>query len=229
MQVFSVLLFGAIVLLWLRSEGALALAPVVGAVLIMADFGDAARASTPDLLCSALFLGGLYAYMRRPRGGDAPSCSSSPSWCGRTTSFSSAIFAVLLMAFRQRAGARWPALPRPSSPISPSRTGPHHPGWWPHLWFSSIEQHYNMDGFEPAVLGRRLSQGVRRIAVVRAISFNSWVGVAVLALAGWYATEPRRLPARSPRRHPVCRAGARRAGEIHRLPDPRHAASISPT
>ena len=64
-QVFSVLLFGAITLAWLRAEGALALAPVVGAVLIMADFGDAARASTPDLLCSALFLGGLFTYVRK--------------------------------------------------------------------------------------------------------------------------------------------------------------------
>ncbi|TIX79315.1 MAG: hypothetical protein E5V21_14600, partial [Mesorhizobium sp.] len=34
LQVLSVLLFGAIALLWLRSEGALALAPVVGAVLM---------------------------------------------------------------------------------------------------------------------------------------------------------------------------------------------------
>ncbi|TIP78094.1 MAG: hypothetical protein E5X58_43090, partial [Mesorhizobium sp.] len=33
-SVLSVLLFGAIALLWLRSEGALALAPVVGAVLM---------------------------------------------------------------------------------------------------------------------------------------------------------------------------------------------------
>ncbi|TIW08642.1 MAG: hypothetical protein E5V70_09035, partial [Mesorhizobium sp.] len=64
-SVLSVLLFGAIALLWLRSEGALALAPVAGAVLIMAEFGDAARANTPDLLCSALFLGGLFAYVRR--------------------------------------------------------------------------------------------------------------------------------------------------------------------
>ncbi|TIX20804.1 MAG: hypothetical protein E5V34_14920, partial [Mesorhizobium sp.] len=47
LQVLSVLLFGAIALLWLRSEGALALAPVVGAVLMIGEFGDAARAATP--------------------------------------------------------------------------------------------------------------------------------------------------------------------------------------
>ncbi|TIV94803.1 MAG: hypothetical protein E5V74_22920, partial [Mesorhizobium sp.] len=35
-QVFSVLLFGAVTLAWLRAEGALAMAPVVGAILIMA-------------------------------------------------------------------------------------------------------------------------------------------------------------------------------------------------
>ena len=58
-QVFSVLLFGAMVLLWLRSERLLALAPVAAGLLIVAEFGDAARASTPDVLCSALFMGGL--------------------------------------------------------------------------------------------------------------------------------------------------------------------------
>ena len=75
-QVFSTLLFGAIVLLWLRSAGALALAPVVAAVLIVAEFAYAARSNTPDMLCSALLLGGLYAHIRQRRGGNRhPACS----------------------------------------------------------------------------------------------------------------------------------------------------------
>ncbi|RVB65220.1 hypothetical protein ENZ75_27815, partial [Mesorhizobium sp. M7A.F.Ca.CA.002.04.1.1] len=100
-SVFSVLLFGAIALMWLRSEGALALAPVVGAVLIMADFGDAARASTPDLLTSALLLGGLYAYVRGREVATAILLFLAFMVRPDNIVFL-AVFAVLLVAFRQR-------------------------------------------------------------------------------------------------------------------------------
>ncbi|TIW39094.1 MAG: hypothetical protein E5V71_15335, partial [Mesorhizobium sp.] len=100
-SVLSVLLFGAIALLWLRSEGALALAPVAGAVLIMAEFGDAARANTPDLLCSALFLGGLFAYVRRREV--ATAILLFLAFMARPDNIVFlAIFAALLVAFRQK-------------------------------------------------------------------------------------------------------------------------------
>ncbi|WP_040593632.1 hypothetical protein, partial [Mesorhizobium metallidurans] len=148
LQVFSVLLFGAIALLWLRSEGALALAPVLGAVLIMADFGDAARASTPDLLCSALFLGGLFAYTRGREL--ATAILLFLAFMARPDNIVFlAIFAVLLLVFRQKA---WGALAGFAASLVAYFAISHwaqHPGWWPHLWFSSIEQRYNMDGFDP--------------------------------------------------------------------------------
>ncbi|TPL00053.1 MULTISPECIES: hypothetical protein [unclassified Mesorhizobium] len=183
-QVFSVLLFGAVALAWLRAQGALALAPVVGAILIMADFGDAARASTPDLLCSALFLGGLFAYMRKREA--ATAVLLFLAFMARPDNIVFlAIFAVLLVAFRERA---WGALAGFAASFIAYFAISHwaqHPGWWPHLWFSSIEQHYNMDGFEPPF---SIAAYLKAFAasVVRAISVNNWVGVSVLALAGWF-------------------------------------------
>ncbi|MEZ2333629.1 hypothetical protein AB6802_28245 [Mesorhizobium sp. RCC_202] len=183
-QAFSVLLFGAITLAWLRSEGALALAPVVGAVLIMADFGDAARASTPDLLCSALFLGGLFAYMRKREA--ATAILLFLAFMARPDNIVFlAIFAVLLVAFRQKA---WGALAGFAASFVAYFAISHwaqHPGWWPHLWFSSIEQHYNMDGFEPPFSVAAYLKAFAA-SVVRAVTVNSWVGVSVLALAGWF-------------------------------------------
>ncbi|RWM11004.1 hypothetical protein [Mesorhizobium sp.] len=183
-QVFSVLLFGAITLTWLRAEGALALAPVVGAVLIMSDFGDAARASTPDLLCSALFLGGLFAYVRGQEA--ATAILLFLAFVARPDNIVFlAIFAVLLVAFRQKA---WGALAGFAASVVAYFAISHwaqHPGWWPHLWFSSIEQHYNMDGFEPPFSVAAYLKAFAA-SVVRAINVNSWVGVSVLALAGWY-------------------------------------------
>jgi hypothetical protein len=183
-QVFSVLLFGAITLAWLRTEGALALAPVVGAILIMADFGDAARASTPDLLCSALFLGGLFAYVRK--GEAATAVLLFLAFMARPDNIVFlAIFAVLLVAFRQRAWGVLAGFAASFIAYFAISRWAQHPGWWPHLWFSSIEQHYNMDGFEPPF---SIAAYLKAIAasVVRAISVNSWVGVSILALAGWF-------------------------------------------
>ncbi|RUU26555.1 DUF2029 domain-containing protein [Mesorhizobium sp. M6A.T.Ce.TU.016.01.1.1] len=185
LQVLSVLLFGAIALLWLRSEGALPLAPVAGAVLIMAEFGDVARAATPDLLCSALFLGGLFAYVRGREV--ATAILLFLAFMARPDNIVFlAIFAVLLVAFRQKA---WGALAGFAASLVAYFAISHwaqHPGWWPHLWFSSIQQHYNMDGFDPPF---SVVAYLRAFAasLVRAVSLNSWVGVSVLALAGWYA------------------------------------------
>ncbi|RUW33122.1 hypothetical protein [Mesorhizobium sp. M1E.F.Ca.ET.041.01.1.1] len=186
-QVFSVLLFGAITLTWLRAEGALALAPVVGAVLIMSDFGDAARASTPDLLCSALFLGGLFAYVRKREA--ATAILLFLAFMARPDNIVFlAIFAVLLVAFRHKA---WGALAGFAASFIAYFAISHwaqHPGWWPHLWFSSIEQHYNMDGFEPPFSAAAYLKAFAA-SVVRAITVNNWVGVSVLALAGWYGLD----------------------------------------
>jgi len=186
-QVFSVLLFGAITLAWLRAEGALALAPVVGAILIMADFGDAARASTPDLLCSALFLGGAFAYVRKREA--ATAVLLFLAFMARPDNIVFlAIFAVLLAAFREKA---WGALAGFAASFVAYFAISHwaqHPGWWPHLWFSSIEQHYNMDEFEPPFSVAAYLKAFAA-SVVRAVTVNNWVGVSILALAGWFGLD----------------------------------------
>ncbi|TIO11203.1 hypothetical protein [Mesorhizobium sp.] len=184
-SVLSVLLFGTIALLWLRSEGALALAPVAGAVLIMADFGDAARAATPDLLCSALFLGGLFAYMRGREV--ATAILLFLAFMARPDNIVFlAVFAVLLVAFRQKAGGALAGFAASLVAYFAISHWAQHPGWWPHLWFSSIEQHYNMDGFDPPFSAVAYLRTFA-VSMARAVSLNSWVGVSVLALAGWFA------------------------------------------
>jgi hypothetical protein len=184
-SVLSVLLFGAIALLWLRSEGALALAPVVGAVLIMAEFGDAARAATPDLLCSALFLGGLYAHVRGREVATAILLFLAFMARPDTIVFLT-VFAVLLVAFRQKAGGALAGFAASLVAYIAISHWAQHPGWWPHLWFSSIEQHYNMNGSDPPFSAVAYLRAFAA-SLVRAVSLNNWVGVSVLALAGWYA------------------------------------------
>jgi hypothetical protein len=186
-QVFSTLLFGAIVLLWLRSAGALALAPLVGAALIVGEFAYVARSNSPDMLASALLLGGLYAHMRRRETATAVllvlAVMARPD-----NVILVGVLAVLSLAFRQwTAGVLAGAVVSFAAYFAISRWAGH-PGWWPHLYFSSIEQQMNMDGFDPAFSITLYAKAFVN-AVIRSLTFNTWVGVAVLALAGWYLTD----------------------------------------
>ena len=186
-QIFSTLLFGAVVLLWLRSADALALAPLVGAVLIMSDFADAVRSSSPDMLCSVLLLGGLLAYVRRREAATAVLLFLAVVVRPDNVVFIG-VFAVLLIAFRQwSVGALSAAVASFVAYFAISHWAGH-PGWWPHLYFSSVQQQLNMDGFDPAFSVAAYAKAFVN-AFVRAITFNTWVGVAILALAGWFVTD----------------------------------------
>ena len=184
---FSTLLFGAIVLLWLRSAGALALAPLVAAALIVAEFAYVARSNSPDMLASALLLGGLYAHMRRREAATAVLLVLAVMARPDNVIFVG-VLAVLLLAFRQ-----WSVGVLAGAVVSfvayfAIAHWAGHPGWWPHLYFSSIDQQMNMDGFDPAFSIALYAKAFVN-AVVRSLIFNTWVGVAVLALAGWYLTD----------------------------------------
>jgi hypothetical protein len=186
-QAVSALLFGAVMLLWMRSAGALALAPIMAAALMVAEFPYAARSNTPDMLCSALLLGGLYAYMRQRQAATAILLLLAVLVRPDNVIFVG-VFAVLLIAFRQwNAGVVAGALASFAAYFAISHWAGH-PGWWPHLYFSSVEQQMNMDGFDPAFSVVLYAKAFVN-AVVRSLTFNTWVGVAVLALAGWYATD----------------------------------------
>jgi len=185
-QALSALLFGGIVLLWLRSVGALVLAPILCAVLMVAEFSYAARSNSPDLLCSALLLGGLYAHMTRREAATALLLFLAVLVRPDNVIFVG-VFAVLLLAFRQwSVGVLSAAVASFAAYFAISQWAGH-PGWWPHLYFSSVDQQMNMDGFDPAfslvAYGKAFAN-----AVMRSLVFNTWVGVAVLALGGWYAT-----------------------------------------
>jgi hypothetical protein len=183
-QVFATLLFGAVILLWLRSAGALALAPVLAALLMVAEFAYVARCNTPDLLASALLLAGLYAHVYKRETAAALLLTLAVLTRPDNVIFVG-VFAVLLIAFRQWS---WGVLAATVASYLAISHWAGHPGWWPHLYFSSIEEQMNMDGFDPAFSVAAYGKAFVN-AVVRALTFNTWVGVAVLALAGWFATD----------------------------------------
>lgn len=179
----SVLLFGAFVLLWLNAAGALALAPLFVGLLMMTEFGYSARASTPDLLCSALSLGGCYAFYRQRE------------WLTATLLFVAflvrpdniipiAVLATLLLVWRVRSPGLLAAVALSVAGYVGISSWAGHSGWWPHLYFSSVEQQLNMDSFHPAFSPIIYAKAFAR-SLLYATWYNSWVGAIVVALGLW--------------------------------------------
>jgi hypothetical protein len=95
---------------------------------------------------------------------------------------------VLLLAFRQWSwGVKAATITSFAAYFAISHWAGH-PGWWPHLYFSSVQQQMNMDGFDPAFSVLDYARAFIN-AVVRSLVFNTWVGVAVLAIAAWFVTD----------------------------------------
>lgn len=184
-QVFSVLLFGAVTLLWLGRRRLMALAPLAAGILMALEFGAAARANSPDLLCATAMLAALLAYVERREILTAALLTLAVAIRPDNVVFA-AVFFVLVAAFCIRAPGVVAGFVASLVVYLAASRWAGHPGWWPHLYFSSIEQQLNMDGFDPAFSVAAYAKAFVN-AVVRAIGFNTWVGVAVLALGGWFA------------------------------------------
>jgi hypothetical protein len=185
-SVFSTLAFGLFALLWLRSLQALALAPFAAAVMMMAGFGDAARVGTPDMLCAALFTGAMYAYVRKHEFSSA--ILFYLAFLARPDNVVFVcLFAVLIFIFKIRAPGVLLAFA--SSLISYFLIShwAGHPGWWPHLYFSTISQQFNMSGFQPSFSAALYFKAFAK-AVYHSLEYNSWVGVVVLASGLWLMT-----------------------------------------
>ncbi len=179
----SAILFGSLVLAWLRSAQALALAPVFAGLMILGGFGEAARVGTPDMLCAALFLGGLYAYSFKNEWMTAALLTLAFLVRPDNIVFIG-VFAALLAIYREKSVGAAAAFVACFIGYFTISHFAHHPGWWPHLYFSSIEQHQNMMDFHPA-FSLSLYAHAFGASFLRALEFNSWVGVSILALGLW--------------------------------------------
>lgn len=181
----SVLLFGAAILLWLRAVGALAIAPLFAGLLMMTEFGPTARASSPDLLCAAFMLGGLLAYMRKKELLAAPLLFLA--FLVRPDSIIPlTVLAVMLLVYRVKSAGVLIGFAASLLAYFAISAWAAHPGWWPHLYFSSIEQVRNMDGFDPAFSVMLYAKAFVRTAVF-ALWYNSWLGAVFVALGLWFA------------------------------------------
>jgi hypothetical protein len=183
----SALLFGGFVLAWLRSAKALALAPVFAGLMIFCGFGEATRVGTPDLLCAALFLGGLYSFTVKREWMTAILLTLAFLVRPDNIVFIG-ILGVLLLVYGQKSLGAFVAFVACFIGYFAVSHFSHHPGWWPHLYFSSIEQHQNMTDFHPA-FSLSLYAHAFSASLLRSLEYNDWIGVCVLALGLWFLAD----------------------------------------
>lgn len=176
--------FGGVLIWWLRSVQLTGFAPLIIALLMIAGFADMAMGETPDLLNTVLATAAVLAIDR-----------------GRVVAGCIAAFAALLVRpdtivllaglmaalwlWRQRAAlvaaATFVAGLGTYMAIS-SMTD--HPGWWPHLWFSTYAIQDTMAGFNPD-LSARVYVTAFAWNLVRSAFENSWLGLYAAALGIW--------------------------------------------
>ncbi len=179
-SIVSTLAFGFFALLWLRHLKALALAPLMMAVMMLIGVGGAARAGTPDMLSAALMLGGMLAYVQKRELISAALLFLA--FLARPDNIIFlCLFALLIVIFKVKARGALAAFAASFVAYFVISKWAGHPGWWPHLYFSTVFQQLNMTGFHPdfsiAIYLRTFAK-----AVYLSIIGESWFGFALLTV-----------------------------------------------
>lgn len=183
-NIASAALFAVVLLWWLRAVSMLNLGPAVVALLLVAGFPALAMAETPDLMTSALMLA---AFLFLDRGKAVAGVAMLV--LGVLARPDEAAAAGVLMAFfwlmRDRiAPALAAGFAASVAAYVVSTHGAGHPGWWPHLWFSTYQIQDTMELFHPP-LSLRVYATAFAWNLVRAAFENSWLGLYLAGLILW--------------------------------------------
>ncbi len=170
---------------WMQARGILRFGLVVPALLIIAGVPGFAMVDIPDFLTLSLVTSAVLSFDRdrmavgtgalvlavltRPDVMVAAGVLMAAAWFFRDTRLAWR----LAFAFALSVGAYLVV-----------KAGSTHPGWWPHVWFSTYKMQNDLTGFDPD-----FSITVYATAfawnIVRAVIEKSWLGLLILALGGW--------------------------------------------
>ncbi len=182
----AVVLFGAVLLWWLSARRLLNFAPLAVAGLVIVGFPAMAIAKTPDMLTVALVTGGFLLLDRdRLLAGTAAIAVSV-----LVRPDSAAISGLLMVAAwlwrdRMAAAATLGLAASLAAYLFASSAG-NHPGWWPHLWFSTFHIQETMAGFAPD-FSPRVYAAAFAWNIVRSVFENTWLAVYGAMLMIWGA------------------------------------------
>lgn len=182
----SALAVAGVVLLWLKAERALVLAPVIAAILALMGYADLARGLMPDMLFSMLLLAGLYTYMQRQE--TITGLLLFVAFLVRPDNIIFlGVFSVLLTVYGQRSWGVFAAIILSAVLFVPITKMTGQPGWWEQLYFASVEHQPTLEGFSPA-FSIAVYLGALAKQFLLAVTAQSWVAVLILGLTGWFVT-----------------------------------------
>jgi hypothetical protein len=183
LSVIPSLLVGALALHWMARENALQGAFILAPMLMLADQAAMTTAAVPDMLLSLVSLTGIYAFLR---GRDMLACILLFASVFVRPDNIILPFAMLLTAVV----FGWRILPLLVTFVAAlvacvviARYG-HHPGWWPHFYFSCVSIQMSMTDFHPDFSLAAMVKGYVR-GVVVALIYNDWPPLLAIFLAGW--------------------------------------------
>ncbi|HTV70261.1 MAG TPA: hypothetical protein VMF90_17170 [Rhizobiaceae bacterium] len=189
-NVVSVLLLGACLLLWMRRSGVLQGALFLAPLMLLTGAVDMARLGAPDMLVAALSVAGTMLLTGRKPWSGVPLLIAAFLVRPDTLIF---LFALVLAGI----ALRWRTLPALTAFLIsaaltvPLSNGADHIGWWPHFWFSTVEMQNNMAGFNPDFSAIVYLKGVARGLAISVIQ-HGWLAAAVLLLlAAWFVIRRR--------------------------------------
>lgn len=179
----SALVFAGVSLAWLRSERSLSMAAAFAGILIVSSFTDAARAATPDMLFSALLLAGLYAH-RFNRELLTTLLLVLAFLVRPDNLIFLGVYSVLLVVYRRWSWGVLAAFAICAITFLPITQMTGQPGWWKHLYFTAVERANTLEGYNPPFSIAAYLFGLTKQFVL-AVTAQTWVGTALLALGGW--------------------------------------------
>lgn len=183
-NVAAVSVFTATMCWWLLRTRLMHLAPIVVGILMIAGFPDTAMGETPDMLCAAFAMSGVmlldrgrllfgsiatvFAVAVRPDMAAFVGVLLAAMWFWNDKRLFAVIgaFAVSLLIY-----------------IAASKLAAH-PGWWPHVYFSTYHIQDTLVGFDPDFSIQVYATGFAW-NLIRSAFENSWLGIYVALLGGW--------------------------------------------
>jgi hypothetical protein len=183
LSVVPSLMFGALTLWWLWRENALQSAFLMLPLLMLADYLSLSTVVTPDILVTVIGIAAVYCLFRKH------------DWFAATLLVLSVAIrpdnlVMIIAAAMTAALFGWRKAPMLVALIAGfavvlaiSKTG-HHPGWWPHFYFSNIRIQNSLIDFHPAFSLYDMARGYMRGLVVT-FQHNDWLGLLALLLGSW--------------------------------------------
>lgn len=181
----SVLIIGAVMMLWMRREKMFQSALVLGPIMLLGSFLTMAQLAMPDLLGTALFV--LAAYLIR-LGKDWWSVPILLAAYLARPDMIIFLFALLLAAALY-GGRVLPALVTfvlAGAVYGPISAAGQHPGWWAHYYFTNVEIQNDMRGFDPDFSVVAYLRGLVR-GFTSSFRFHEWLTLFALLVLGWLA------------------------------------------